>query len=98
MALNLSGVFSDIGNLASSVSGQSVLQNLAEGAIGTVVLSGLGTQQGQNAIDPLHIFIHPQSGTAGVVSGNTMTMSKFISLTPDQQKMIQALNYTIVPG
>lgn len=98
MALNLTGVFSDIGNLASSVSGQDVLQNLAAGAIGTVVLSGLGTAQGQNAIDPLHIFIHPQSGTSGVVSGSVMPMSKFLALSPDQQKMIQALNYTIVPG
>ena len=103
MGLNLSGVFSDIGNLASSVNGQSLLENILAGAAGTVVLSGLKTQQGQDAIDPLHIFIHSsgnnQPTAAGAVTGsNVMTMSQFLALSPDNQKMIQALKYTIIPG
>ena len=109
MALNLTGVFSDIGNLAGSFSGQDLLNSVIAGAAGTVVLSGLQTQAGQNAVDPLHIFIHNPAGSAaggannppavsGVVQGQVMTMSKFLSLSPDNQKVIQAMGYTIIPG
>lgn len=109
MALNLTGVFGDIGNLASGVSAQDVLTGLLTSAAGTVVVSGLQTSGGQNAIDPLHIFTHPGTAasgstpaapaTAGVVQGaGVMKMSQFIALSPDQQKLIQAMNYTIVPG
>lgn len=109
MALDLTGVFSSIGNLASSVSAQDVLTGLLTSAAGTVVVSGLQSSAGQNAIDPLHIFTHPGTAasgstaatpaTTGVVQGaGVMKMSQFIALTPDQQKLIQAMNYTIVPG
>jgi hypothetical protein len=102
MALNLSGVFGDIGNLAGSVSGQDVLNSILAGAAGTVVISGLKSGEGQDAIDPLHIFHKPATPTSpaasGVVQGQVMTMTKFLTLTPDQQKMIQAMGYTIVPG
>lgn len=102
MALALSGIFSDIGNLAGSVSGQDIVQSILAGAAGTVVISGLKSSGGQDAVDPLHLFHHnPPAGGApatGVVQGNVITMSKFMALTPDQQKMFQALNYTIIPG
>lgn len=105
MALNLSGVFADVGNLASGVTGQNLIESLLAGAAGTVVLSGLKTPDGQNAVDPLHIFVHqPTPGAnAGAVQGvvqgsNVMTMSQFLALSPDNQKMIQALKYTIIPG
>lgn len=109
MGLNLTGVFSDIGNLAGSVTGQDVLGGLLTSAVGTVVVSGLGTSAGQNALDPLHIFHAPAApatatapgnatASAGVVQGQVMTMTKFLSLTSDQQKMLQAMGYTIIPG
>lgn len=108
MALNLTGVFSDIGNLAGSVSGQDVLNSILAGAAGTVVISGLQSPSGQDAVDPLHIFHRPataatnsapaQPASTGVVQGQVMTMTKFMSLSPDQQKMIQAMNFTIIPG
>lgn len=109
MALNLTGVFGDIGNLAGSVSAQDVLSSILAGTAGTVVISGLQSSAGQNAIDPLHIFTHPGTAatattpaapaTAGVVQGaGVMKMSQFIALSPDQQKLIQAMNYTIIPG
>ena len=102
MALNLSGVFGDIGNLAVSVSGQDIVQSILAGAAGTVVISGLKSQGGQDAVDPLHLFHHnPPAGgppATGVVQGNVITMSKFMALTPDQQKMFSALNYTVIPG
>ena len=102
MGLALSGIFSDIGNLAGSVSGQDIVQSILAGAAGTVVISGLKSQGGQDAVDPLHLFHHnpPAGGSpaTGVVQGNVITMSKFMALTPDQQKMFVALNYTVVPG
>lgn len=103
MALNLSGIFGDIGNLAGSVSGQDIVQSILAGAAGTVVISGLKSQGGQDAVDPLHLFHHnpPANNTppaTGVVQGNVITMSKFMALTPDQQKMFVALNYTVIPG
>lgn len=102
MPLNLSGVFGDIGNLAGSVSGQDVLQSILAGAAGTVVISGLQSSGGQDAIDPLHIFHKPATPTTpavtGVVQGKVMTMTQYLALSADNQKMIQAMGYTILPG
>jgi hypothetical protein len=97
MAVALTGIVGDLTNLLPS--SNDLLQSLIAGAAGTVVLSGLKSGSGQDAIDPLHWFHHPASNTTGVVQGGqVMTMSKFMSLTPDQQKMIEAIGYTILPG
>ncbi len=106
MAVNLTGLFADAANLLPSQN--DLLSQLIAGAAGTVVISGLQSTQGQDAIDPMHIWHKPATpatanapaapAAQGVVQGQVMTMSKFITLTPDQQKMIQALNYTIIPG
>ena len=107
--LNLTGALGDISNLAGSVSGSDVLNSLIAGTLGTVVLSGFTSQAGQDAVDPAHLFHKPATpatattpatpAVTGVVSGpGVMKMSQFIALTPDQQKLIQAMNYTIIPG
>ncbi len=101
MAVNLTGIFQDAANLLPSQN--DLLSQLIAGAAGTVVISGLQSAQGQDAVDPMHIFHKPATAgapaTQGVVQGGqVMLMSKFITLTPDQQKMIQALGYTIIPG
>ncbi len=104
---NLTGIFADAANLLPSQN--DLLSQLIAGAAGTVVISGLQSAQGQDAIDPMHIFHKPavaatptapaQPAQQGIVQGGqVMLMSKFITLTPDQQKMIQALGYTIIPG
>lgn len=104
---NLSGVFADIGNLIPSQG--AVLDSLLAGAAGTVVLSGLKSGEGQDAVDPLHLFHHQPapavagaaapSSVSGVVSGGgVMTMSAFLALSPDNQKLIQSMKYTIIPG
>jgi hypothetical protein len=98
MALNLTGIFADVGNLATGISMQDIVQQVAVGALGTVVLSGAQTSGGQDALDPLHIFHHAPSNTTGVVQGNVIKMSAYQALTPDQQKMFAALNYTVIPG
>jgi hypothetical protein len=96
--LNLTGALGDISNLAGSISLQDIIAQAGLGAAVTVGLSGLKTSEGQNALDPMHWFHHPESNTTGVVSGNVIPMSRFMALTPDQQKMFQALNYTVIPG
>ena len=100
MAVNLTGIFGDLANLVPSQN--DILQSVAAGAAGTVVLAGLKSSEGQSALDPLNLFHHPATATtpavSGVVSGNVMTMSQFLALSPDNQKMIQTLKYTIIPG
>lgn len=100
MAVNLTGIFGDVANLLPSQN--DLLQQLIAGAAGTVVISGLQSAGGQNAVDPLHLFHKPATDAApaaqGAVQGQVMTMSKFLTLSPDQQKVIQAMNFTIIPG
>jgi hypothetical protein len=103
MALNLSGMLGDVGNLASSISMQDIIQSVAIGGLGTIIVSGANTAQGQDTLDPFHLFHHAATPTTppvtGVVSGgNVIKMSVFMALTPDQQKMFQAMGYTIIPG
>lgn len=100
MAVNLTGIFADAANLLPS--SNDLVQQLIAGAAGTVVLSGLKSSEGQDAIDPLHLWHKPATkdtpATQGVVQGQVMTMTKFMSLSADQQKVIQAMNFTIIPG
>lgn len=104
MGINLTGIFGDVANAAQSISVQDILTGLATTAGGTILVSGLQTQAGQNAIDPMHIFIHQPAGagtqqvTGAVQGGNVMTMSAFMALSPDNQKLIQSMKYTIIPG
>jgi hypothetical protein len=103
MALNLSGMLGDVSNLASSISMQDIIQSVAIGGLGTVLISGAKTDEGQNVLDPFHLFHHVATPTTpavtGVVSGgNVVKMSAFMALTPDQQKMFQAMGYTVIPG
>ena len=100
MGLNLTGIFADAQNLLPSQN--ELLQQLIAGAAGTVVISGLQSASGQDAIDPLHIYHKPatQSSPAaqGVVQGKVMTMSQFLALSDDNKKMVQAMGFTIIPG
>lgn len=100
MAVNLTGIFADAANLLPS--SNDLLQQIIAGAAGTVVLSGLQTAQGKDAIDPLHIFHKPADNNgpaaSGFVQGKVMTMGQFMALSPDNQKMIQAMGFTIIPG
>lgn len=103
MAVIPTGVFADAANLLPSTN--DLVTSLITGAIGTVVLSGAQTATGQNALDPLHIFHKPADTSAGtpavngtVKGGNVMLMSAYLALSPENQKMVQAMNYTIIPG
>ena len=98
MGMNLTGIFSDVGNLASSISMQDVVGSIAAGALGTVVLSGVQTEKGQDAIDPLHIFHHAPTKTTGVVQGKVMAASAFSKLDPATQTTLLTNGYSIIPG
>lgn len=94
---NLTGVFADIGNLIPSQG--DLLNSIIAGAAGTVVLSGLKSQEGQNALDPLHLFHAKDSGTQGAVQGGpVMVASQFSKLDPGTQQALLAAHYTIIPG
>lgn len=101
----LTGLLGNVQNIASNTTLQDVVGSIAAGTIGTVALAGFTSQQGQDAIDPLHLFHKPATASApavtGVISGtsgNVMTMSAFMALSPDGQKTVEALKYTIIPG
>lgn len=103
MALNLTGVLGDVSNLATGISMQDIIQSVAIGGLGTILISGAKSSAGQDTLDPFHLFHHDATPTTpavtGVVSGgNVIKMSAFMALTPDQQKIFQAMNYTIIPG
>ncbi len=49
--------------LAAMPSSSAIAQSVATGAIGTVILSGLQSQGGQNALDPLHLIFKPNTTT-----------------------------------
>lgn len=105
MALNLSGVFGDVANLASSVSLQDIVQQAAIGTAVTVAVAGAKSPDGQDALDPFQWFHHkPATPTAPAVNvvgtgGGVVTMSQFQKLTPDQQNMlVNVMHYSVMPG
>ena len=94
-ATALSSIFSAMPS-ASAIAAQ-----VATGVAGTVILSGLQSEGGQNALDPLHLIFKPNTTTAiaatatapaAVVSTATPTISAtaFASLTPAQQASVLA--------
>ena len=97
MGVNLTGVVGDLGNLIPSST--DVLQQVIVGAGASVVLAGLKTNAGMDALDPLHI-IHkdtPNNNPNNVV-GPTITASAFSSLPPASQTQVLASGVHVVAG
>lgn len=97
MGVNLTGVLSDLSSAIPS--SQDVLQQVMVGAGASVVLAGLKTNAGMDAIDPLHI-IHkdtPNNNPNNVV-GPTITSSAFGALTPQARAQVLASGVHIVSG
>lgn len=73
-------------------------QNIITGAAASVVLAGLKSSAGLDAIDPLHL-IHPvqPSGAPGgsTVVGKSITAAAFASLPPATQQMVLGQGYVI---
>lgn len=106
MAVALTGLFGDLANLVPTQN--DILQSVAAGAAGTVVLAGLKSSEGQSAIDPLNLFHHPAvaatstapatPAVSGLVTGPVMTMSQYNALSADGKATVTAMKYTIIPG
>lgn len=91
MAVNLTGVLSD---LASAIpSSSDVLQQVLLGAGASVVLAGLKTNAGLDAVDPLHI-IH-KDGTQTVSGGKSISAAAFAALPADAQSRVLAAGYVV---
>ena len=99
MAVVLTGILSDLSSVIPSSS--DILQQLMIGAGASVILSGLKTQAGMDAVDPLHI-IHKDPATGAVVgstvTGKTIPQSLWALMTAPQQAQLSALGYTTVAG
>jgi len=92
MAIALTGV---LGDLSSAIpSSTDILQQVMIGAGASVVLAGLKSQSGLDAVDPLHI-IHKDQPTS-VVVGKTISAAAFSALSPAAQAQIMAGGYSIV--
>lgn len=90
MAVDLTGVLADLSSAIPSSS--DVLQQVLLGAGASVVLAGLKSQAGLDAVDPLHI-IH-KDGTSTVV-GKSITGASFSALAPAAQASVLAAGYVI---
>jgi hypothetical protein len=84
------------GILAAMPSASAVASSVATGAIGTVILSGLQSSGGQNALDPLHLIFKPNvttttaAGATTVAPTPTISAAAFASLPPATQQMLLA--------
>src|SRR5271169_5590350 len=96
MAVALTGVLSDLASVLPSSS--DLLQQVILGAGASVVLSGLKTNAGMDAVDPLHI-IHKDPATGAVtgstVVGKSITSAAFNALSAPAQAAVLAANYVI---
>src|SRR6266567_2269193 len=93
----------NLGSLLPSTS--DIATNLALGAATSVVLAGVKSNAGQDAMDPLHLFHHdPQvapvaaSNNPASVVGPTVTASAFASLPATTQAQLSAAGVHIVAG
>lgn len=87
--LDISGTLTNL--VGALPTGQQVLQNVLLGAGTTVILSGLKSADGQNALDPLHLIFKPAPApaaapsTAVVAPVPTATQAAFNAMTPAAQ-------------
>ena len=90
--VNLTGIFQDVAN---AIPGKDELINqIIAGAAGTVVLSGLKSQSGQDAVDPLHLF-HHDTNTSTVI-GKSITAAAYGQLSDADKAAVRAAGYVIV--
>jgi hypothetical protein len=91
MAVNLTGIVGDLTNLIPS--SNDLVQNVILGAGTSVVLAGLKSNSGQDALDPLHLF--HKDGSSTVVGGKTISTAAFNALDAGGKAQVLAANYII---
>jgi len=94
---SLSSLSSSIGSLIPSSA--DILQNVALGAATSVVLAGMKSSAGQDAIDPLGLF-HKDApaNNPNAVVGPTITASAFATMAPAVQAQLAASGVHIIAG
>lgn len=90
MAFDLGSVLGNLGSVLPT--NNEIANQLVTATAGTVILAGLKSNAGQDAVDPLHLF-HP-NGTSTVI-GKSITAAAFSSLSADAQAKILAAGYVI---
>ncbi|SRR6266567_1899615 len=98
MALDLSSLAGLTGNLSALLpSPDALMQNLALGAAGSVVMAGLKSSSGKDALDPLGLF-HGKEPAANpnAVVGATITAAAFAALPPGTQAQLTAAGVHIL--
>ena|SRR5438874_13009479 len=93
---NFGGLVSNLGSLLPSQ--ESIIQNVALGAATSVVIAGLKSDSGKNALDPLGLFHGREANNPSSVVGPTVTASAFASLPPATQAQLAASGVHIVAG
>lgn len=101
MAIALTGIVGDLTNLIPS--SQDLIQQVVLGAGASVVLAGVKTSAGQDALDPLHLFhkdpppVAPTNNPNGIV-GPSITASAFAAMPAASQTALLAAGVHIVAG
>jgi hypothetical protein len=104
MGLDLTSLSSLTSSLGALVPNSSdILQNVALGAATSVVMAGMKSQAGADALDPLQLFhkdapqVSPANNPNAVV-GATITASAFAALPAGTQAQLTAAGVHIVAG
>lgn len=101
MTVALTGIVSDLTNLIPSSS--DLIQQMIIGAGASVVLAGVKTGAGQDALDPLHLFHKDPAPVAptnnpNMVVGASITASAFAAMPAASQTALLAAGVHIVAG
>ena len=91
MAFDVGSLLGGLGQVLPSTN--ELANQVALGAATSVVLAGLKSQAGLDAVDPLHIFHKDGSST---VVGKTIPASALATLSADQIKALSAEGYSFV--
>lgn len=88
-----------LGNILSALpSSNEVANQLVTGAVVSTILAGAKSPDGQNALDPLHIFHQQTPAGSTMVVGKTMPISAFNQLDAAGKQAVMTAGYSLVNG
>lgn len=94
MSFDLASFSGIVGDVAKNLpSNNDIMNQVVTGAAASVVLAGLKSNAGQDAVDPLHLFHKDGSST---IVGKTLPASALATMGPDQIKALAAAGYSFV--
>lgn len=96
LALPAGDVLGSVLNSVNNINLGDIASQVAMGAIVTAAAAGFKSQEGQNALDPLHIFHKDGSQTVINPSGKTISAAAFAALDAAGKSAVTAAGYQIV--